>query len=605
MKRVLSMMVVLAMLLCVVPVLGATAEGETTWTKVTSLSDIGANDTFAITITIGSTTYVLPVVQSSKAAESTAIPEDVACTVDGNTLTITDTRYNCGWNLVPTTGGYYIKSGNFYLFAANSNNGIRIYKKNPDATFVWNILDCGLLGAPDSTADSAAIRTLCVDGTIAAGAQWGSYPIAADGRANSKVRDNVLGLWKLNPSHTCEDVNPLDHNCDTCDKALSECKDVNPLDHDCDICGKPLSECEDAANDGDHNCDICNAADVSQCIDADGNKRCDDCDAALCAGEHTDEDPKDHACDVCGVPTSECEDADPKDHNCDVCGDPLSGCEDAEGDGDHACDICKAENISECADASGDDDHLCDECGAADVTDHKWSEATIEAPKTCDECGLTEGDPLPLSPTPEGAHWVKVEGLDDIGAGDKLAITITIDGVTYIFPNAAVSNAASAPDLDLQGTISEDGRFLTTDGNPGSCNWTVVPTEGGYYIKSGSNYLWVAAGDTGLRITDTDAPTVWKVYACNLLGSQDENGNYRVMCIRDGLWKSFKTTGNVEDGTAHSTVRNNVLGLWKYVPSQAEPPAQTGDVSIIGVAIFLMVSSTLCLGILLSRKKEF
>lgn len=604
MKKVLSIMVVLALLLSVVPVLGASAEGATTWTKVASLADIGADDTFAITITIGETTYVLPVVQSSKAAESTAIPEDVACTVDGNTLTITDTRYNCGWNLVSTTGGYYIKSGNLYLFAANSNNGIRIWEKNPDATFVWNIVDCGLLGA----SDGSSIRTLCVDGTIAAGAQWGLYPIAADGRANSKVRDNVLGLWKLNPSHTCEDVDPLDHNCDTCGKTLSVCEDADPLDHNCDLCGDPLSECEDAANDGDHNCDICNAADVSQCIDADGNKRCDDCDAALCAGEHTDVNPKDHACDVCGVPTSECEDKDPLDHNCDICGDPLSECEDAEGDGDHNCDICGAENISQCADATGDNDHLCDECGAADITDHKWSDATIEAPKTCDECGLTEGDPLPLSPTPEGNHWIKVEDLSDIGEGEKLAITITIDSVTYIFPNAAVSNSASAPNLDLQGTISEDGRFLTSEGKPNGINWTVVPTEGGYYIKSGSNYLWVAAGDTGLRITDTDAPTVWKIYDCKLLGSQDENGNCRVMCIRDGLWKSFKTYDNTETGAAHSTVRNNVLGLWKYVPvnndEQPEPPAQTGDFSLAGV-IAVMVVSTLGLAVLLPKKKAF
>lgn len=525
MKKVLSIMVVLALLLSVVPVLGASAEGATTWTKVTSLADIGTDDTFAITITVEGTTYVLPVVQAAaKAAESRAIPE-ITGTVDGNTLTTTDTTYSYGWKLIPTTGGYYIKSADdngYYLYASGVNDGISIYAKNPSGdNFVWNVLKCGLLGVYGTS----KYHTLSID--MSKNGWWtpGTSDSTADGDAFSSARNNVLGLWKLNPSHTCEDVDPLDHNCDTCGKTLSVCEDDDPLDHNCDVCGDPLSECEDAANDGDHNCDICNA-----------------------------------------------------------------------------------ENISQCADATGDNDHLCDECGAADITDHKWSDATIEAPKTCDECGLTEGDPLPLSPTPEGNHWIKVGDLSDIGEGEKLAITITIDGVTYIFPNAAVSNSASAPNLDLQGTISEDGRFLTSEGKPSGINWTVVPTEEGYYIKSGSNYLWVAAGDTGLRITDTDAPTVWKIYDCKLLGSQDENGNCRVMCIRDNLWKSFKTYDNTETGAAHSTVRNNVLGLWKYVPvnndEQPEPPAQTGDFSLAGV-IAVVVVSTLGLAVLLPKKKAF
>lgn len=601
MKKALGIILVLAMLLSIVPVLNVAAADETTWTKVDSLADIG-DKTFAITITHEGTTYVLPVVQSSKAAECQAIPE-ITGSVEGNTLTVTNTEYTFGWNLVPTEGGYYIKSGDMYLYVDNSNNGIRIYKKNPDTYFVWNILSCGLLGAPD---DIGEYRTLCVDFTSNGNQQGWSVYLTSDktatGDAHTSVRENnVLGLWVLGAPHDCVDAEPKDHLCDTCGAELTTCGDADPLDHLCDTCGKELTTCDDAPTDGDHKCDTCGKDDVTNHADADGDKRCDDCSAAMCEGAHPDENPKDHICDVCGGVVSSCVDEDPKDHDCDICGEAMSECEDAEDDEDHLCDTCGAEGITDCTDAAGDGDHKCDVCKAEDVTDHTWADATIEAPKTCTECGLTEGEPLPLSPAPEGSHWTKVTDLADIGEGEKLAITITIDGVTYILPNAKVKDAASAPTTDTQAAISEDGRFLTVESGHRGYNWTVVPTEGGYYIKAGTMYLWVDAGDTGLRITETDAPTVWNVFKCQLMGSQDDAGNYRVMCIRDGLWKSFKTVGNTADGNAHSTVRNNVLGLWKYVPAADESP-ETGD-STVSVMIAMMVVSAMGVVALVSKKK--
>ena len=723
MRKFLSTLLALAMLLSMVPMVSVSAEGETVWTKVASLADISESDTFAITVTVGGNTYVLPVVAAGKAAESTAVPE-ITGTVSGDTLTVSNTEYTFGWNLVAADGGYYIKSDSYYLFVAASNNGIRIAKKNPDSTFVWNILDCGLLGASEGT----SYRTLCVDNTLSA-PQWSTYPTAnkgSDGQANSKVRDNVLGLWKLNtaPSHTCEDIDPKDHNCDICGTALSVCADEDPKDHNCDVCGTALFVCADE-DPKDHNCDVCGTA-LSVCADEDPkNHNCDVCGTALsvCA----DEDPKDHNCDICGIALSVCADEDPKDHNCDICGAVVSTCSDADGDGnhncdicgkeditehsddpvdgdhicdecanyqfghvdtdedkfcddckaplcgedhldlpgdndhkcdrcdvdnvtvcedtpndgdhncdecgnenitecvdsdtdadhncddcgkegmngcvdsdsdtdhncdicgkenitdcvdsntdtDHNCDVCGKENITDCVDSDTDTDHNCDVCGKEDVTEHTWNDATYEAPKTCPVCGKTEGEPLPKPVAPEGAHWQKVDSLSAIGGEDLLAITITIDGITYILPNAYVADDASAPGTDLLGTVTADGLYMTVgdSADPSGYSWNVVAVDGGHHIKSGSNFLWMDAKNKGVRITETDTPSVWKVLSCNFLGASDPAGAERTLCVRDGLWQSFKTSG----GNAHSSVRSNELGLWKYVPDDNPSGGEGGE----------------------------
>ncbi len=528
------------------------------WTKVSGLADIRETDTFAITITVGGNTYVLPVVESGNADGSKNNILEITGSVDGNTLTVTNTEYSFGWTIVPTEGGYHIKSGEYYLFVANSNNGIRIAKKAPDATFVWNILSCGLLGASEGT----SYRTLCVDNTLAA-PQWGTYPTAnkgADGQANSKVRDNVLGLWKLNAgdTHTCKDLDPKDHKCDTCGEVLSQCADINgDGDHKCDICDKDgITDHTDDPADGDHKCDECADYEFSH-VDADNDKLCDDCKAPLCGEEHLD-DPADG------------------DHKCDRCElDNVTDCQDASADGNHNCDDCGKENITDCTDSDTDTDHNCDECGKEDITEHCWVDATYDAPKTCSVCGKTEGEPLVKPEPPEGSHWVKVSGLADIGENDLLAIAITIDGTTYVLPTAYISSGAHG--TSLQGTVI-GGMYMTVDGAEVSgYGWNVVPAEGGYYIKSGSNYLWVDTTDKGLRITDTDAPSVWNVLSCGLLGASDAAGKYRTMCVRDNLWNSFRTTGGTADGTAHSSVRNNELTLFKYVPTDDPSGGEGGE----------------------------
>lgn len=579
MKKIIGIFLVLAMIFSVIPALEAAAADETAWTKVDDLASIGEDDIFAITITDGDSTYVLPVVQSGNNSQSRAIPE-ITGVVDGNTLTVSDTEFSFGWKLIEASGGYYIQaadSSGCYLYVRASNNGINIYAREPDsASYLWNILDCGLLGANSGSKYHTLSIDMSKDGWWTPGTTGGT----ADGTAYSTARSNVLGLWVLSTAHECVDTDPADHNCDICGNALNSCADIEPLDHNCDICGVELTLCTDDPTDGDHDCDICGRENITAHADNDNDKRCDDCGAAMCEGAHPDEAPRDHICDVCGGVFSECADAEPLDHNCDICGKVLSQCADAEDDQDHKCDICGKDGITGCVDAADDGDHSCDVCGNENISDHRWVEATIEAPETCTDCGATEGEPLPLSPTPEGAHWIRIRDLSELSDGDRLAITITIDGVTYILPNAKVTNSVSAPALDDQGTVSEDGRFLTAATGHARYHWAAVPAEGGgFFIKSGSMYLWVDNGNAGLRICDTDAPTAWKIFSgSKLLGAADDAGNLRTMCIRDGIWQSFKVSS--EESMAHSSVRNNELGLWKYVPDANEPTGD-GAVSVI------------------------
>lgn len=109
MKKILGIFLVLAMVFSVIPALEAAAADEAVWTKVDDLASIGEDDIFAITITDGDSTYVLPVVQSGNNSQSQAIPE-ITGVVDGNTLTVSDTEHSFGWKLIAASGGYYIQA---------------------------------------------------------------------------------------------------------------------------------------------------------------------------------------------------------------------------------------------------------------------------------------------------------------------------------------------------------------------------------------------------------------------------------------------------------------------------------------------------------------
>ena len=101
---------------------------------------------------------------------------------------------------------------------------------------------------------------------------------------------------------------------------------------------------------------------------------------------HTDENPKDHECDICGENVGVHGDTD-KDHACDY------GCSEAIGehkvaDGKHICDYC-GEEMTTCKD--DDKNHLCDICGAT-LSEHTGGEATCRGKAICEYCGNEYGE---------------------------------------------------------------------------------------------------------------------------------------------------------------------------------------------------------------------
>ena len=124
--------------------------------------------------------------------------------------------------------------------------------------------------------------------------------------------------------------------------------DKNPKDHKCDICGENVGTHEDI--DNDHKCDYGCAETIGEHKDEDNDHKCDyGCAEAI--GEHKALDGK-HTCDYCGKEMTTCEDENPKDHKCDICGENVGTHEDK--DNDHKCDYC-GETMSVClGDVNGD-----------------------------------------------------------------------------------------------------------------------------------------------------------------------------------------------------------------------------------------------------------
>ena len=247
--------------------------------------------------------------------------------------------------------------------------------------------------------------------------------------------------WKKGETTHTGDLNPKDHMCDTCGVELSTCADL-PGDgnHDCDICGaKDITTCADKTGDGNHKCDECNKDGITVCVDTDtdGDHRCDECDKdGITPHEATRTDAVKPTCvaggsnaywtctvcqkvfkeATCKTETSvEAEKLpiDPDAHNmvyedakeptctqpgeaagghCTLCDYvtgmteiPASGHKDAADDGDHKCDNCPEENVSECVDS--DRDHSCDDCDA-----QMGVHVAADGKHTCDYCEKTASE---------------------------------------------------------------------------------------------------------------------------------------------------------------------------------------------------------------------
>lgn len=125
--------------------------------------------------------------------------------------------------------------------------------------------------------------------------------------------------------------------CDSCDYYDPESKEAHSDDtdnahHICDVCDYHMSQlCEDT--DGDHICDVC-ANHMSQlCKDTDGDHVCDFCTYQM--SQLCEDADGDHICDTeaCQVKLSTCQDED-ADGQCDVCGKEMRAAwHDADDDG--------------------------------------------------------------------------------------------------------------------------------------------------------------------------------------------------------------------------------------------------------------------------------
>ena len=209
-SRFLAIVLLVAMTLSLMPTTVAFAEDSTTtaWTQ-TTLDQITAEDTVAITMTASSgTTYVLPT-----AAATNAGPKAEAVTPDGTTLTL-GSADAYGWTIVPGGDGTYTITGpNGGLYVTNNNNGVRISGTSATWSFEQDHFK-----ASDGTQD----RYLGATTAGANGPDWRCY---------KSVNNNIAGttnVWKLNaggetpdPTETPEPTEAPEPTINTIGEALA------------------------------------------------------------------------------------------------------------------------------------------------------------------------------------------------------------------------------------------------------------------------------------------------------------------------------------------------------------------------------------------------
>ena len=186
-RRGLSLLLAVVMVLSMVPAAVFATDSATTWTKV-DFSAITAEDTVAITMSKDGVTYVLP----TTATGSSGQPMAEIGTVEGNTLTTAGDGF--GWTIAPIEGGFTIQCGDGYLYSTNTNNGTRI----GETAAVWNL-----------DAESQYLATAMDDGVLRylgvyiKGLDWRCYKTWASGNtAGQTLEFWVLGEGSGEPAPT-------------------------------------------------------------------------------------------------------------------------------------------------------------------------------------------------------------------------------------------------------------------------------------------------------------------------------------------------------------------------------------------------------------------
>ena len=179
--RLLSALLSLVMLVSLLPVSVFAAEPEAgTWTKV-ELADITADDTVAITMTKGDSTWVLPNNGDAKAAAKA-----ITGTVSGNTLT-TSEKDLFGWKVVKGADSFQLVSAatGKYLYSTSSNNGIR---QGTGENRDW-VVDT----------ESGYLKNVALSRYVGVynNQDWRSYT-----SVHANIAGQTLGFWKLSTAPT-------------------------------------------------------------------------------------------------------------------------------------------------------------------------------------------------------------------------------------------------------------------------------------------------------------------------------------------------------------------------------------------------------------------
>ncbi|MBR6825733.1 MAG: hypothetical protein IKM59_04215, partial [Oscillospiraceae bacterium] len=167
--------------------------------------------------------------------------------------------------------------------------------------------------------------------------------------------------------------------------------------------------------------------------------------------------------------------------------------------------------------------------------------------------------------------WTKTD-FAAIQPENTVAITMTKDGVTYALPTANLGTGGQ-PLGDIA-TVS--GSTLTTNGDAAAYGWSIVPTEGGFYIKTGESYLYITATNNGVRIGET--ATVWTLISDNYLSADDGGGTTRYLGVYAGAtpdWRCYKTyaTGNISGETLEFWVLDG--NATPVEPTEPTDPTET------------------------------
>ena len=174
----------------------------------------------------------------------------------------------------------------------------------------------------------------------------------------------------------------------------------------------------------------------------------------------------------------------------------------------------------------------------------------------------------------ETTPWTKI-AFEDIQATDTVAITMTKEGVTYALPTGNLGTSGQP----LADTATVSGDTLSTNGDAAAYGWSIVPTEGGYYIKNGESYLYITATNNGVKIGET--ATVWTLISDNYLSADDGGGTTRYLGVYVGStpdWRCYKTyaTGNISGETLEFWVPGgDVKPTEPTEPTETEPTQPT------------------------------